>query len=128
MRRRAYIPAAPVVLEGRAVPSGGPIHLSGLRFDLTLARVKADFEQYSLSGDLGRLRVQLAGLAKSIPFGRSDGLGVTVNGILGQMQASLASGGATSRPIATAYGEVAAAFGDVVKAHVADGTVIVKPY
>ena len=110
MHNHAFIPA-PVVLKGRFAPSSGPVHLSGLGFDLTLARVRGNFEQFSLSGNLGRRRTQLAGLAKTIPFGRSDGLGSSVNSILNFTRTDLASHGAAGRPIATAPHQVNAAIG-----------------
>lgn len=127
MRRRAFVPAAPGALEGRSLAAGVP-HVSGLAIDLNAARIRADFQQFTFSGQLTRLRTQLAQLGPSVPYGKADGLGGQVNAALQQMQATIAGGGNALTAINAARQQVGADIGNIIKAHVADGTLVVTPY
>ncbi|QEH34791.1 hypothetical protein OJF2_33330 [Aquisphaera giovannonii] len=130
MRRRAFIPDPPGRLEGRALLSGaagaahGPVALSGIGLGVTLSRVRADFEEFSASGDLSRLKTQLQQLAGGIPFGKVDGLGERINAILARMQQDIVVG--KPHPVARAHQGVASAIKADVKARIADGSVHVK--
>jgi len=129
MRRRAFTPEAPGQLEGRALLSGvggrphGPVPLSGPRFNLNLLMIKGEFQQFSIGGDLTLLRSQLAMRSAAAPFARADGLGRSVNAILAQMEAGLAS--KAPGAVNTAYNEVVAGVRAQVESHIQDGTVVV---
>ncbi|MCA1685936.1 MAG: hypothetical protein LC745_08115 [Planctomycetia bacterium] len=129
MRRRAFVPEAPGKLEGRDLLSGGlhlhhgAVPLSAPAFGLILLQTKGFFEQFALSGDLLRLKSQLAQGASTLPFHKAGMLGPKTNMILNQMEANIAAG--KPGAINLAYQQTVDGLKDLEAKHIQDGTVFV---
>lgn len=135
MRRRAFRPEAPDCLEGRSLLSGAagmsaePIFLSRRRLSKSIDHIRLEFTIFAR--DRGhsryhndeRLREELRDAAVVIPYGRADGLGVTINRILDRMQEDLAAD--APHAIRSAFKEVVIVTLSDVRVRVRAGDVIV---
>jgi hypothetical protein len=90
---------------------------------MTIDRMRIDFEEYATGGNFSRLRADLQRSAATVPFGRADGLGGAINGILARLQRDIASG--APLPIARAYQDVVATLRADVEARIDDGSLVV---
>ncbi|MDR3639471.1 MAG: hypothetical protein P4L84_37065 [Isosphaeraceae bacterium] len=128
MRSRAYRPEAPGCLEDRSLlsaatgPSTDPVVISGRQFSGIIDDMQNDFERFAGSQNLSRLRMQLQADAVLIPFGRVDGLGVSINRILVNMRQEIAAG--APAPVISASNDVAAVTRALVEARIQAGDVI----
>ena len=88
MRTRAYRPEVPGCLEDRSLLSGvaglsaDPVVLSHRRFNKFAELTRLGFHSFGRDRDVSALRSEIYDVAVMIPFGRVDGLGVSVNRIL----------------------------------------------
>ncbi len=130
MSRRNFIPESPGRLEGRALLSGGtrlpggPVSISGLGVDLTLARIRADFEEFAIGRKLPLLKHELHSILGGVPFNRASGLGQTVAGILGQMESDLQAG--APHAVATAEQAVISTIQAGGRADLAAGRIVIR--
>lgn len=129
MRTRAYRPEAPGCLENRSLLSGAvgtpadPYVLSGRLFNGLVDEIRRDFERFAGGAhNTRRLRIELQDVAVLIPFGRVDGLGVSINRILVKMRQNIAAG--APHPVDSASNAVIAVTRAVVVARVQDGDVV----
>jgi hypothetical protein len=131
MRTRAYRPEVPGCLENRSLLSGvagvsaDPVIL--LQFKLNkVAELTRDY--FVTFGERDRsvadLRVALIDVIVMIPFERVDGLGASINGILGRMQKDLSAN--VPDAVRTAGNDVIAATRAEVEARVQAGDVVVR--
>jgi hypothetical protein len=131
MRTRAYRPEAPACLEDRSLLSGfaGPSHepvvLLNRQLDKVIDHMESSFLLVARNGlSVPHLRQQLRDVAVIIPFGRVDGLGVSIKRIVNRMQHDLAAG--VPHPIRSASEDAVAATRATVKARVEAGDVVVR--
>lgn len=130
MRGRAYRPELPGYLEDRLLMSGmvgsatDPVILSARRLVFVGRQIRQGFHIFGRDRDIPHLREDLYNVAVLIPFGRMDGLGVTMNRIVTQMGRDLTTHARGVIPSAQAA--VLAATRGVVRSRVEAGDVIVK--
>ena len=93
MRKRAYRPEVPPgcledrsLLSGVAGRSADPIVFTRREFNMIPERIQEAFQFSSRNGDISHLHVEILDAVANIPFGRVDGLGVAITGILNKMQ------------------------------------------
>src|SRR4051794_24218724 len=92
MRRRAYRPEVPGCLEGRSLLSGvaglsaDPVVLSLRQLARLADHVRINFGYLARYGEIPRLRDELQNDAVIIPFGRVDGLGVSLDRIVDRLK------------------------------------------
>jgi hypothetical protein len=97
MRTRAYRPDVPGCLEDRSLLSSvaglsaDPIVFTRREFNLIPERIQEAFQSARRVGDFTDLHDDILGAVVNIPFGRDDGLAVSINGILNTMQHDLAA-------------------------------------
>jgi hypothetical protein len=97
MRTRAYRPEVPGCLEDRSLLSGiagmaaHPIVLSRQQFNLVPERIQSAFQSFRKGFGIAQLHDDILGAVVRIPFGRVDGLAVSINGILNRMQHDLSA-------------------------------------
>ena len=130
MRTRAYRPEVPGCLEDRSLLSGvsglsaDPVVLSHRRFNTVAEQMRSDFQSFGQDRDVSSLRGALNDVAVMIPFGRVDGLGVSINRILNRMQQDLSAN--VSHAIRSARNDVIAVTRADVEARVQAGDVVVR--
>jgi hypothetical protein len=131
MRTRAYRPEVPGRLEDRSLLSGGakpsahPVVLSQLNFDRIGEQIDLGFQLFARDRVVSDLRSHLySNAAVRIPFGRVDGLGVSINRIVSRMHRDLATNDPQAIP--TARNEVLAMTRAVVEARIQAGDVVVR--
>jgi hypothetical protein len=130
MRSRAYRPEVPGCLEGRSLLSGvaglsaDPVVLRFRRLNLVAEQVRLNFHSFGRDRDVPSLRGGLYDVAVIIPFGRVDGLGVSMNSIVTRMQEDLSAG--VPRAMRTAQNDVLAVTRADVKARVRAGDVVIR--
>lgn len=92
MRKRAYCPEVPGCLENRSLLSGvaglsaHPIVLTRRQFNQVPERIQTAFHLFRQGNGISHLHDDILSAVAIIPFGRVDGLGASINGILGRMQ------------------------------------------
>ncbi len=123
MRTRAYRPDVLACLENRSLLSGvaalsaGHLVPSRLQLNRVAEQIRVGFLDFGVRGqDINNLRGTLSDLVVIIPFARVDGLGLKINGILGNMQHDLSA--KVPYAVVTASNDVVAAFRAQVQAHV----------
>ena len=90
MRTRAYRPEVPDCLEDRlllssvAGLSADPIVLTRREFNLIPERIQTGFQLARRDGSIHHLHEEILDAVVNIPFGRVDGLAVSINGILNE--------------------------------------------
>ncbi len=130
MRTRAYRPEAPNSLEDRSLLSGvarplvNPVVISAAEFGGITRQMRVDFQMYARNGDNELLQTQLLQVAVRVPFGGVNGLGISINSILRNMEQDISGG--VPRAIRTATNEVIAATHANLAASIRDGLVIVR--
>ena len=130
MRTRAYRPEAPGCLEGRSLLSGvaglsaDPVVLPRRVFNVVAEQIQSHFQSFGRDRDIAGLRDDLRDVAVIIPFGRVDGLGVSINRIVTRMQDDLSAN--VPHAIRSALNDVLAATRAEVKARVQAGDVVVR--
>jgi len=111
-------------LSGGTRPPAGPISVSGLGIDLTLARIRADFEEFGNDRRLPLLKYELHSVLGGVPFSKATGLGATVAGLLAQMESDLQAG--TPHAVGTAEQAVVSTIQQGVKTDLAEGKIVVR--
>lgn len=130
MRRRAFRPEVPCSLEGRVLLSGAgglstdPVILSARRFTWVGQQIVSSFWIFKRHRNIEDLRSSIADVVVVIPFGRVDGLGVTMNRVVTELRGELA--GNVPRAISSARNEILTATRAQVSARVEAGDVIVR--
>lgn len=130
MSTRAYRPEVRDCLEDRRLLSGmaslkaHPVVLPNRELSFALERIREEFQLFAEDRDVSDLRERLRDYAVIIPFGRVDGLGVSINRILDRMQDELS--GHVPHAIRSAQHDVIAVIRADVKARVRAGDVVVR--
>ena len=131
MRTRAYRPEVPVCLEDRSLLSGvaglsaDPVVLPQRRFNFVGEHMQQGFVLFARDRDVIQLRGEIIDdVAVMIPFGRVDGLGVSINRIVNRMQHDLSAH--VPHAIRSALNDVIAVTRADVKARVQAGDVVVR--
>lgn len=130
MRRRAFRPEVTGCLEDRSLMSGvgglsaDPVVLPRLRYIKVGEHIESSFLLFARDRHLFHLREQLRDVAVIIPFGRTDGLGASINRILSRMQDDLAA--RVPHAVRLASDDALAVTRDMVNARVQAGDVIVR--
>lgn len=91
MRSRAYRPEVTGCLEDRLLLTGDPFVLPLRQLHRTTLHMQFSFGSFARLRVLSDLRDELQGEAKSIPFGRADGLGASIDLILDDLQRDLSA-------------------------------------
>ena len=131
MHRRAYRPEVPDSLEGRSLmaagavgPAADPIVIRPARLDGIVEQVHLAFDLYTRTRDIAQVNTLLQPVAVLIPYGREDGLGESINGILHQMRQDDVV--RSNRPVLTAYRQVLAVMRADLAARIQAGYVVVR--
>jgi hypothetical protein len=134
MRTRAYRPEVPGCLEDRSLLSGAaglsadPVVLSRLRLNKVAEHVRASFLTFARDAkvfhEVSHLGDDIYDAVVVIPFGRVDGLGVSINRILSRMQHDLSAH--VPHAITSARDDVLAVIRADVEARVRAGDVVVR--
>ena len=128
MRTRAYRPEVPGCLEDRSLLSGvaglsaDPVVLSHRRLNTVAEQIRLGFQSFGRDRDVSHLGDSISDVAVMIPFGRVDGLGVSINRILVNMRQEIAAG--APHPVLSASNEVVAVTRALVEARIQDGDVV----
>ena len=97
MRTRAYRPEVPGCLEHRSLLSSvtgrlaNPIALTRREFNRIPEQIQSAFQLSRRNGDIPHLHEEILDAVANIPFGRVDGLAVSINGILNRMRHDLSA-------------------------------------
>ena len=130
MRTRAYQLEAPACLEGRSLLSGvaslsaHPIVLPLRLLHIVAEQIRGGFQAFAQDRALPDLRGEISHVTPIIPFGRVDGLGVSINAIVNRMQRDLSA--KVPDAIRSAQNEVIAVTLAEVQARVQKGDVVVR--
>jgi hypothetical protein len=130
MRTRAYRPEAPACLEDRSLlsgvagPSADPVVLPLRRYDLVVEQLRLSFQLFARDIETNHLLDEIHDVAVIIPFGRVDGLGVTIKSIVRRMEDDLHA--KVPHAVRTAFLDVIAATHAEVVARVRSGDVVVR--
>ncbi len=130
MPTRAYRPESPGCLEDRSLLSGvaglsaDPVVLSHRRFNTVAELMRLGFRSFGRDRNVTELGDDLYKVAVMIPFGRVDGLGVSINRILDRMQDDLSNN--VPHAIRSARNDVIALTRADVEARVQAGDVVVR--
>jgi hypothetical protein len=130
MRTRAYRPEVPGCLEGRSLLSGvaglsaDPVVLSHRRFNTVAEQIRLGFQSFGRDRDVSHLGDAISDVAVMIPFGRVDGLGVSINRILNRMQDDLSAN--VPHAVRSARNDAIAVTRADVEARVQAGDVVVR--
>jgi hypothetical protein len=131
MRTRAYRPEVVGCLEERSLLSGvagasaDPVVLSRQRLITADLQTVLAFHLFSRDRDPDHVRDAVHDVVVIIPYGRVDGLGVTINDIVTRMQREL-SGHNAPHAIRAAGQDVIAAIRADVEARVRAGDVVIR--
>jgi hypothetical protein len=129
MRTRAYRPEVPICLEDRSLLSGvaglsaHPVVFSQRRFIFILQHMRSGFDLFARYRDLSQIPSEVNDVIVMIPFGRADGLGVSINRIVNRMKHDLSAH--VPHAIRSALNDVLAVTRADVEARVRAGDVIV---
>jgi hypothetical protein len=130
MRTRAYRPEAPACLEERSLLSGvaglsaNPVVLTRRQFTQVVDFMHLGFYNFTQYRDVEHLREDLRDVAVIIPFGRVDGLGVSINRIVDRMEEDISA--KVPHPVRSALIDVLAATRAEVAARVRAGDVVLR--
>jgi hypothetical protein len=130
MRTRAYRPEVLDCLEDRSLlsgvagPSADPVVLTVRRLHLVGDQLRLSFQLFARDLVTDHLLDDIHNVAVIIPFGRVDGLGITIKRTLDQMQHDLSAH--VPNAVLTAQNDVLAAILAQVKARVQAGDVVVR--
>ena len=97
MRTRAYRPEILGCLEDRSLLSGvagltaDPVVLSRRQFHFIAEHMRLGFQLFARYRDVSQLHNEINDVAVWIPFGRVDGLQVSINRIVNRMQHDLSA-------------------------------------
>jgi hypothetical protein len=129
MRTRAFRPEAPARLEGRSLlsgvasPSAHPIVLPLRMLNIVAEQFREGFQDFARDRAISDLRQEISNVTPIIPFGRVDGLGVSINSIVNRMQHDLSAH--VPDAITSAQNDVIAVTLAEVQARVKKGDVVV---
>jgi hypothetical protein len=130
MRTRAYRPEVPGCLEDRSLLSGvaglaaDPVVLSHRRFNLVAEQIRLGFRSFGRDRFISELNDDLRNVIVMIPFGRVDGLGVSINQIVTRMKHDLSAN--VPDAVRSARTDVIAVTRAAVEARVQAGDVVVR--
>ncbi len=130
MRKRAYCPEVPGCLENRSLLSGvaglsaHPIVLTRRQFNQVPERIQTAFHLFRQGNGISHLHDDILSAVAIIPFGRVDGLGASINGILGRMQHDMRAG--VHGAVSTARNDLIAAVRADVQARAQAGDIVVR--
>jgi hypothetical protein len=130
MRMRAYHPEVIGYLEDRSLLSSvaglsaDPIVLTRREFNMIPEQIQDAFYVFRQGYGVPQLHVDILDAVVNIPFGRVDGLAVSINGILNRMQHDLAA--KVPDAISSARNDVIAVVRADVQALVQAGDLIVR--
>ncbi len=131
MRTRAYRPEVLTCLEDRSLlsglgkPSADPVVLSRRQLVRVAEHMESSFLLFSLDRlSFPHLRHQISDVAVMIPFGRVDGLGVSINRILNRMLHDLSAD--VPHAIGMASEDAIEVTREIVEARVRAGDVVVR--
>ena len=130
MRMRAYRPEVPGCLEDRSLLSSvaglsaDPIVFTRREFNLIPEEIQAAFQFSRRNGDFPHLHEEILDAVVNIPFGRVDGLAVSINGILNRMQHDLSA--KVPHAISSARNDVIAVTRADVEARAQAGDIVVR--
>ena len=130
MRKRAYRPEVSRCLESRSLLSGvagtpaDPVVFPRVSFARVREQIQQSFQLVARDRVTSTLPDDLYNVAVLIPFGRVDGLGVTINRILAELRQDLAAH--VPNAVLSARNEVLAATREQVEARVRAGDVVVR--
>jgi hypothetical protein len=91
MLTRVYRPEAPVSLEDRSLQSGlsQPVVLLHRQLNMILDHMRNGFVLFTRYHDLGQVHSEIEDVVVNIPFGRQDGLDVSIDRIVDNMAVEL---------------------------------------
>ena len=130
MRTRAYRPEVPGCLEDRSLlssvagRSADPIVFTRREFNMIPEQIQSAFQFSRRNGDIPHLHDEILGAVVNIPFGRVDGLAVSINGILDKMQHDLSA--KVPHAISSARNDVIAVTRADVEARAHAGDIVVR--
>jgi hypothetical protein len=130
MRTRAYRPEVPGCLEDRSLLSGvaglsaEPGVLTRRRFNTVAEQIQLGFQLFARDRVVSHLGDEIYDVAVLIPFGRVDGLGVSINRILNRMQHDLSAH--VPHALRSARNDVLAVTRADVEARVQAGDVVLR--
>jgi hypothetical protein len=130
MRTRAYRPEVPGCLEDRSLlssvagRSADPIVFTRREFNLIPEQIQSAFQFSRRNGDIPHLHDEILDAVVNIPFGRVDGLAVSINGILDKMQHNLSA--KVPHAISSARNDVIAVTRADVEARAQAGDIVVR--
>lgn len=130
MRTRAYRPEAPGGLEDRSLLSSvaglsaDPIVLTRREFNMIPEQIQEAFQFSRRNGDIQHLHAEILDAVANIPFGRVDGLAVSINDILKRMQHDLSA--KVPDAVSRARNDVIAVTRADVEARVQAGDIVVR--
>jgi hypothetical protein len=130
MKKSSFVPK-PDQLESRVVLSSGPkfVHgaavLTSHALGQTYAQVEKAFSQFANHGEnYNRLESSLASAVNRIPWNRRDGLLVTIESEVPQMEADISTGDAT--PVKTSEQLALQDVNQFVQGEIADGVIVIR--
>ena len=130
MRTRAYRPEVSGSLEDRSLLSSvaglsaHPIVFTRREFNIIPEQIQEAFQFSRRNGDILHLHDEILDAVANIPFGRVDGLAVSINGILNRMQHDLSA--KVPDAISSARNDVIAVTRADVEARVQAGDIVVR--
>jgi hypothetical protein len=130
MRMRAYRPEVPGCLEDRSLLSSvtglsaDPIVLTRSEFNLIPEEIQEAFQSSRRNGGFPHLHEEILDAVVNIPFGRVDGLAVSINGILNRMQHDISA--KVPHAISSARNDVIAVTRADVEARAQAGDIVVR--
>ncbi len=130
MRMRAYRPEVPGCLEDRSLLSSvaglsaDAIVLTRREFNMIPEQIQEAFHFFRQGYGVLHLHDEILEAVVNIPFGRVDGLAVSINGILNRMQHDLSA--KVPHAISSARNDVIAVTRADVEARVQAGDIVVR--
>jgi len=130
MCTRAYRPEAPDCLEDRCLFSGAagpwadPVVLTKAKFGTVITQIRIGFAVFPRDPSISDLRLELSDAAVLIPFGRVDGLGLSINRILNTLHEDLSA--KVRHALPRAEEAIIAVTRADVEAQVREGDVVVR--
>lgn len=132
MHRRAFRPEASHLLEDRSLmsgmgrPSADPVVIRTARINGIYDQIQLSFKLYLRQRDFDRLGEIIQPVAVLVPFGRQDGLNVSISEALDQMKRDLAHGVGVQSVFST-YDKVIDLTRTELLSRIQAGDVVVRP-